>query len=125
MSDIPESLVHYLAAWNETDSSKVRGHLDRSCAADVLFVDPLHTTRTIDDLEQMILAAREERPTASYHRTSGVDGHNLRYRYLWEVRVDGKTVVPGMDVATVNEAGMLVQIDGFFGPIPELDATNS
>ena len=62
MSDIPESLVHYLAAWNETDPSKVRGHLNRSCAAHVLFVDPMHTTRTIDYLEQMILAAREERP---------------------------------------------------------------
>jgi len=125
MSDIPESLVHYLAAWNETDPSKVRGHLNRSCAANVLFVDPMHTTRTIDDLEQMILAAREERPNASYHRTSGVDGHNLRYRYLWEVRNEGQTLVPGMDVATINDDGLLVQIDGFFGPIPDLDTTDS
>ncbi len=122
MTEIPDSLAHYLAAWNELDTSKVRDHLNRSCAADVSFIDPAHTTRNIDDLETMIVNARAERPTATYHRTSGIDGHNLRYRYLWEVRIDGKAVMPGMDVTTVDEKGAILQIDGFFGPIPELEA---
>jgi hypothetical protein len=122
MSNPPESLVHYLAAWNEMDPSKIRGHLDRSCAQDVLFIDPANTTRNIDELEAMIIKARAERPTATYHRTSGVDGHNLRYRYLWKVCIDGKEVLPGMDVTTVNEQGEVVQIDGFFGLFPDLEA---
>jgi len=121
MNDVPESLPIYLDAWNEPDPGKVRGHLDRSCAPDVLFVDPAHTTRGIDELEAMIVRARrDERPTASYHRTSGVDGHNLRYRYLWEVRIDGKAVMPGMDVTTTDAQGRIVQIDGFFGEFPPL-----
>ena len=121
MSEIPESFFHYLAAWNEPDVSQVRGHLERSVAPEVLFVDPANTTRGIDALEKMIVEARHERPTASYHRTSGVDGHNLRYRYLWEVRVDGKHLIPGMDVTTTDDAGRIVQIDGFFGEFPALD----
>ncbi|NIB39839.1 nuclear transport factor 2 family protein [Pseudomaricurvus alkylphenolicus] len=122
MSDFPESLVHYLAAWNELDTSKVREHLDRSCSPDVLFIDPANTTRNIDELEAMIIKGRVDRPTASYHRVSGVDGHNLRYRYLWEVRIGGDPLLPGMDVTTVNEEGKILQIDGFFGPFPELEA---
>ena len=32
MSDIPESFFHYLAAWNEADTARVRAHLERSVA---------------------------------------------------------------------------------------------
>lgn len=122
MIEVPEVLIHYLAAWNEMDPKKIRGHLDRCCAQDVLFVDPLHTTRNIDDLEVMIVNAREERPTSTNNLTSGVDGHNLRYRYLWQVSNEGKPLIKGMDVTTLNDQGMIMQIDGFFGSFPEKEA---
>ena len=60
MSDIPESFFHYLAAWNEADTNRIRAHLERSVAPDVLFVDPANTTRGIDELESMIRSARQE-----------------------------------------------------------------
>ena len=119
---IPDSLVSYLAAWNEMDPAKVRGHLDISCADDVLFIDPANTTRTIDELEKMIVQARAERPGATYNLASGVDGHNQRYRYLWDVKIGGQVVMPGMDVTTLNAEGKVVQIDGFFGNFPKLPA---
>ena len=100
----------------------VTGGAEKSCAPDVLFVDPAHVTHGLDELEAMIVRARrDERPTASYHRISGVDGHNRRYRYLWEVHIDGALAVPGMDVTTVDEEGRIVQIDGFFGEFPPLE----
>jgi hypothetical protein len=34
----------------------------------------------------------------------------------------GDPLLPGMDVTTVNEEGKILQIDGFFGPFPELEA---
>ncbi len=122
MSDIPESFIHYLEAWNEADTARIRAHLEKSVAPDVLFVDPANTTRSIDELESMIVRARQERPTAAYLRTSGVDGHNRRYRYRWEVHVDGKLALPGMDVTTIDAEGRIVQIDGFFGDLPPLEA---
>ncbi len=121
MSDIPESFFHYLAAWNEADTNRIRAHLERSVAPDVLFVDPANTTRGIDELESMIRSARLERPTAAYLRTSGVDGHNRRYRYRWEVQIDGESALPGMDVTSVDAEGRIVQIDGFFGDFPPLE----
>lgn len=122
MTEIPASFALYLAAWNEPDTGRIRAHLEKAVSPDVLFVDPANTTRGIDALEAMIKTAREERPTAAYLRTSGVDGHNRRYRYRWEAHIDGKLAMPGMDVTTVDEAGAIVQIDGFFGEIPPLEA---
>jgi len=121
MSDIPESFFHYLAAWNEADTERVRAHLENSVAPNVLFVDPANTTRGVDELEAMIVRARRDRPTAAYLRSSGVDGHNGRYRYLWEVHIDGKFALPGMDVTTVDSDGRITQIDGFFGEFPALE----
>lgn len=120
MPEIPESFVHYLAAWNEREPGRIRSHLEKSVATSVLFVDPANTTRGVAALEAMIAQARGDRPTADYLRTSGVDGHNRRYRYLWEVHIDGKLAMPGMDVTTVDESGAIVQIAGFFGEFPPL-----
>jgi hypothetical protein len=122
MSDIPESFIRYLSAWNEADTASVRRHLEQSVADDVVFIDPANTTRGLDELEAMIVQARKERPNAEYLRTSGVDGHNQRYRYTWEVRMDGRVVMPGMDVTTVDDVGRILQIDGFFGELPTLEA---
>ena len=121
MAEMPESFFHYLAAWNEREPGQIRAHLAASVAKDVLFVDPANTTRGVDELEAMIARARRDRPNADYLRISGVDGHHRRYRYLWEVHIDGKLAMPGMDVTTVDEGGAIVQIDGFFGGFPPLD----
>ena len=42
MVSYPESFDHMLAAWNERDPEKVRGHLDKALAANVEFIDPSH-----------------------------------------------------------------------------------
>jgi hypothetical protein len=115
MTDVPECFRHYLAAWNEPDPERIRAHLDLSVRGDVLFVDPANATTTIDELEAMIRAAREEMPSADYARTSEIDGHNGRFRYQWEVRLDGAVLMPGMDVATIDDDHLIVRIDGFFG----------
>lgn len=112
---IPESFAHYMSAWNERDTKRIRAHLDRSVADNVLFVDPAHTTTNVDELEAMIREARETLPEAEYRLASAIDGHNNRYRYRWEVHRPSEPPIPGMDVTTVNGAGLIERIDGFFG----------
>jgi hypothetical protein len=125
MTEVPESFRHYLAAWNEPDPGGVRAHLDRSVSGDVLFVDPANTTTTIDELEAMIRAAREEMPTARYALASAIDGHHGRFRYRWEVRLDGAVLVPGMDVVSVDDDQLICRIDGFFGDFAALPSTST
>jgi hypothetical protein len=118
-SVVPESFAHYLAAWNERDVDRIREHLDRSVASDVVFADPANRTVGPDELEALIRAARTDIPTAEYRLTSDIDGgHDRRYRYRWEVRIDGDTAVVGMDCTTVDEDGRIERLDGFFGELP-------
>ena len=120
MTAVPESFTHYNAAWNERDPERIRGHLDKSVTHDVLFVDPAHTTVGPDALEAMIREARAAMPTGEYRLVSGIDGHNRRYRYRWEVHRDGQLLMPGMDVTTVDDNGRIERIDGFFGDFAPL-----
>ncbi|QPP05228.1 hypothetical protein G4Z16_01185 [Streptomyces bathyalis] len=119
MRTTPEAFTHYLAAWNEPDPDRIRGHLDVAVGEHVAFVDPANTAMCPDRLEALIREAHEGLPAAEYVRTSGIDGHNGRYRYRWEVRIDGETVAAGMDFTTVDASGRLQRIDGFFGDFPD------
>jgi hypothetical protein len=83
----------------------------------VLFVDPANQVTGMDAIEKLIDEAHAAMD-AEYVRVSGIDGPNRRYRYRWEVRRKGAAPIPGMDVATLNEAGRIERIDGFFGDFP-------
>lgn len=117
MATVPASFAHYLAAWNERDVEKIRGHLELSLADDVTFIDPANQVSGIAAIETMICEARAAMD-ADYAVTTAIDGHNRRYRYRWEVRRTGQPPIPGMDVTTVNAAGLIERIDGFFGDFP-------
>jgi hypothetical protein len=114
------ALDRMLAAWNERDPGKIRGHLDAALAPEVEFCDPQHHIVGIDRFEAMVREFRAAIPNANCLRTSALDGHHDRVRYTWEVR-DGETLlVPGFDVTTVAEDGSVLRVDGFFGPFVAL-----
>lgn len=116
MTKVPESFVHYNAAWNERDPARVREHLELAVAEGVVFADPDNRTEGIEELEAMIREARLELPHAEYGADSEVDGgHDLRYRLHWRVRTGtDEPAVLGMDIITIDDAGLITRIDGFF-----------
>ncbi len=118
MTAIPAGLDHMLAAWNEHDLGAIRGHLNKALAANVVFADPDNFVVGVDEFEAMVVAFRQRIPNAVCERTSGFNCHHQRYRYNWLVSADGKPLVPGMDVTEINDAGLVIRVDGFFGPIP-------
>ena len=121
MADHPDSFDHMLAAWNERDPARVRGHLERALSPQIRFVDPSIDVTGIDGFEANVHEVHERLPGASYSRTSGVDAQHGFHRYHWAIHQDGKLVLPGFDVAQTDEDGRVVLVIGFFGPIPELD----
>ena len=122
MPKIPESLEHMLAAWNESDPSQVRGHLERALAPEVHFVDPSIVTRGLDEFEANVHEVHGRLPGASYHRSSGVDSHHGLYRYHWEIRRGDELLLPGFDVSELDEQGRVLRVLGFFGPVPDAGA---
>lgn len=120
MSTLPPSFDAMLAAWNERDPEKIRGHLDAALAPDVIFADPDNHTVGVDEFDDMVRRFRKKWPDAKSERTSGFDTHHNRYRYRWLVTVAAGQALPGMDVAETDDQGRVVRVDGFFGPIPQL-----
>jgi hypothetical protein len=124
MPTLPPSLDSMLAAWNEKDPERIRGHLDAALSPDVVFADPDNFVVGIDAFEVMVRKFVNDIPDAKAERTSGFNVHNNRYRYTWLVSSGDTPLMPGMDVTEVDDTGKVVRVDGFFGDIPDLGASN-
>jgi hypothetical protein len=120
MSETPKALVRMLDAWNERDPEKIRSHLDDALADEVIFIDPTHSIVGLDQFEAMVREFRSQFPDAVCSRASGIDSHHDLHRYGWEIHRDGTLMVPGFDVAQLNERGQVCRVEGFFGPLPPL-----
>jgi hypothetical protein len=118
---IPESLTHYLLMWNEVTPDNIRGHLDKAVSEDCLWVDPQHSHVGRDALEENVRGFREKYGSAKLALASNVDGHNGRYRYEWEITLGDQILIHGFDVATLNAAGEIERVDGFFGRLKPLE----
>ena len=120
MSDYLDSFDHMLAAWNESDSSLVRGHLEKALTSEVRFVDPSIDVTGIDGFEANVHEVKSRLPGAVYSRTSGVDSQHDFHRYHWAIHQNGELLVPGFDVVETDAEGRVVCVIGFFGPVPEM-----
>ena len=118
MSGTPDSFDHMLAAWNEREPSKVRGHLEQALTPDVHFVDPSNDISGIDAFEAMVHEFHEKFPGAVCSRASGIDSHHRLYRYNWEIHQGAALLLPGFDVVETDASGRVARVLGFFGPLP-------
>lgn len=117
MNTYPESFDHMLAAWNETEASKIRSHLDQALNEEVHFVDPTIDILGIDAFEKMVHEVQARIPGAKYSRASSVESHHDVHRYHWAIHVDGKLAVQGFDVVETRDA-KVSKVIGFFGDFP-------
>ncbi len=122
MAGYPEALDHMLAAWNEPDPALVRGHLGKALAVEVRFVDPSIDVTGIDGFEANVHEVKAGLPGAVYSRASGVDSQNGFHRYYWAIHQNGELLTSGFDVTETDEEGRVVNVIGFFGPVPEKES---
>jgi len=122
MSDYPASFDHMLAAWNGSDPSSVREHLEKALTKDVHFLDPSIDVTGIDGFEANVHEVHARLPGAAYSRTSGVDAHHHLYRYAWAIHQNGELLLPGFDVVETDPSGRIARVLGFFGPLPDKEA---
>ena len=118
MSDHPRSFDRMLAAWNELDLGKIRGHLDQALSPDVRFIDPSIETHGIDEFEANVREFRTKYPDARCAHVSGFDSHHRLYRYAWEIHRGEELFLPGFDVVEVDDEELVARVEGFFGPLP-------
>lgn len=117
---MPDPLVSYWTAWNEMDLDRVPGHLARAVTPDVEWNDPRDSFVGISELGAAIRRLRTSKPGYRFVLASEIDSHHGRFRYRWDMVSRGRTLMEGLDVATVDPStGLIRRVDGFFGhPTP-------
>ncbi len=119
MEPYPECLDAMLAAWNESDPTKIRAHLEKALEETVHFVDPANDVAGIDAFEAMVHDVQSKIPGAVYSRQGGVDSHHDLYRYHWAIHLNGELLTPGFDVTEVSTDGKVSRVIGFFGHLDD------
>ena len=122
---MPDALVAYWTAWNECDLERIRSHLVVAVTDDVEWNDPRDSFVGIDELEQAIRRLRTSKPEYAFVIASEIDCHHDRLRYRWDMVRNGRILMEGLDVVTLQSSsgdpssGRIARVDGFFGhPTP-------
>jgi hypothetical protein len=120
---MPDALVAYWTAWNEPDLEQIRAHLEGAVTGDVEWNDPRDSFVGIDELEQAMRRLRSTKPEYAFVIASEIDCHHDRLRYRWDMVRNGRTLMEGLDVVTLEpSSGLIARVDGFFGePTPICD----
>lgn len=111
----------YCSAWNEVEPVQRDAILKPIWAEGASYADPtVHLTgraQLISHIDKVL--ARY--PGSRIVRTSVVDGHHSVARFGWKrVLADGSSLPEGIDLVTFLENGLILQVVGFFGPLPIL-----
>ncbi len=65
------------------------------------------------------------KPDYEFSIASEIDHQHNRLRYRWDMGRRGRTLVEGLDIATLASSGLMERVDGFFGhpsPVKEHDS---
>ncbi|MCA1736181.1 MAG: nuclear transport factor 2 family protein [Actinobacteria bacterium] len=123
---MPEPLVAYWAAWNAENLERVSDYLSVAVTEDVEWNDPRDSFVGKAALKEAIRALRSTKPSYRFIIASEIDHQHGRLRYRWDMINRGRTLMEGLDVATVDAAtGLICRVDGFFGNPTPLKAAQS
>lgn len=116
---VTDVVTHYMAAWNEPDTSRRQVLLQQCWSEDGVYVDPNVTLIGRTALDRHIANIQSGRPGARLEFMSDIDVHHNMIRFLWRlVRADGTCSDTSVDFGEFGPDGRLVKMVGFFGAAP-------
>lgn len=120
---MPEALIAYWTAWNESDLDRVAKLLPAAVTGDVEWNDPRDSFVGRDELQAAIGRLRTSKPDYRFVIASEIDHHHDRLRYRWDMLRNTRILMEGLDIVTLDPAtGLISRVDGFFGHPTPIDA---
>lgn len=117
MSANTENLDKMLALWNTTDETLKATMVEEALEHNVHFADPNHNIIGRAAFLDMVKLVQRQIPGAVYSRASEIGFQNNFCRYHWAIHLNGELLMPGFEVAEINDAGKVVKVLGFFGEL--------
>jgi hypothetical protein len=120
MSNANESVVRYLAAWNEPDAKRRRDLVAKAWTEDGSYVDGARDGRGYDALSAMIGTAQDHFPGYRLHLASGIEAHHDYVRFSWVAggTAESPLYIKGTDFAVLSNDGRIQSVVGFIDAAP-------
>jgi SnoaL-like domain len=120
MSNVNETVVKYLAAWNERDAKRRRELVAKAWTEDGSYVDRVRDGTGHDAIDKMIGTAQEHFPGYRLSLASGIEAHHDYVRFSWAA--GGTEAAPlylkGTDFAILADDGRIKSVVGFTDAAP-------
>ena len=117
MSDPKVNLEKMMQVWNTPEPAVRERLVDEAMEHNVHFADPNHNISGRKAFLAMVHQVQKQIPGAKYAQNSAIDVQNNFCRYHWKIDREGQRIINGFDTVEVNDAGRIVKVIGFFGPL--------
>jgi hypothetical protein len=115
-ADITATIDTWLAAYTDADVERRTRAIAEVWNPEGQLLDPPLDGAGREAIGQLVDVVLSHFPGHTFRRTTAVDAHHDVARYGWELLgPDGTVTMTGLDVVTVDGAGRLLRVAGFFG----------
>lgn len=119
MADLHLTIDTHLDAYGEADGARRSELLRRAWSAQGRLIDPPMEGSGHAGISELAELVHAHYPGHTFRRTSGIDEHHGFARYQWDLLgPDGAVALSGLDVAEIDDDGLLRRVVGFLGPVP-------
>ena len=120
MTNVNDTVIGYIAAWNETDPAKRRAIIARTWAEGGSYLDGHRDSVGHDAIDGMIAAVQDHFPGYRFRLSSGIEAHHDRVRFSWTAGglPDTPLFFAGTDFAVLAPDGRLRAVTGFTDAMP-------
>ena len=112
MSNVNETVVRYLAAWNERDPKRRRELVAAAWTEEGSYIDAHRHGHGHSAIDAMLAATQAQFPNYRLSLVSGIEAHNNFVRFSWGAG--------GTDFATLAADGRIKTVAGFTDASPAM-----
>jgi hypothetical protein len=120
MTNVNETVIRYIAAWNEGDPKRRRDLVAQTWAEDGSYIDAHRNGKGHDAIDTMLATTQAHFPGYRLNLVSGIEAHNNFVRFSWAAggTKEAPLYLGGTDFATLAPDGLIKMVAGFTDAAP-------
>ena len=120
MTNVNETVVRYIAAWNERDPKRRRDLVAQAWAEDGSYIDAHRQGKGHSAIDTMLATAQAQFPGYRISLVSGIEAHNDFVRFSWSAggTPEAPLYLGGTDFAVLAADGRIKTVAGFTDAAP-------
>ena len=120
MTNVNETVIRYIAAWNERDPARRRDLVLKTWTENGSYVDAHRQGTGHDSIDAMLAKTQDQFPGYRLNLVSGIEAHNDFVRFSWAAggTPEAPLYLGGTDFVTLAPDGRIKAVAGFTDAAP-------